>query len=407
VSKRINLAIVVGVFGILGSTTGFAQDACAGQKISKKVDKPIGAAEKAFQAKNWDEVIAKVAEAEAMTDVVMTDFDKYWLHEFRGRAMLQKQNYPEALKDLEASAASPCMPPADVQSRQKILIQLAYQTKAYPKVIEVGNKALAANGDPELGTYVGNAYYATEDYENSRRIMKDVVAKQEAAGTKVEDLTYRILQGSCIKLKDNPCVIDMLEKLVTHYPTRDYWQDLIGLMLAQTKNNNQLLNIWRVAESADALTEGAEYTEFAQLAIGQGLPGEAQAVLDRGFQKGVFAKTGKESANQLLAEAKNAVTLDKSTLEKQDASAKAKPTGDNDVKLGAAYLSYGMNDKAIEALQRGLGKGGVKNPDDAGLLLGMAYLRAGNKAEAAKAFATVKADPIYARVARLWALKAI
>jgi tetratricopeptide (TPR) repeat protein len=404
VSKRINVGIVFGVFGILGSTAVFAQDPCAGQKISKKIDKPIGAAEKAFQAKNWDEVIAKVAEAEAMTEVVPTDFDKYWMHEFRGRAMLQKQNYPEALKDLEASAGSPCLPAADVAPRNKILLQLAYQTKQYPKVIEIGNKALAANGDPEIGTYVGNAYYATEDYEGARRIMKDVVAKQEAAGKKPEDLTYRILQGSCIKLKDNPCVIDMLEKLVTHYPKPEYWQDLVGLMLAQTKNNNLLLNIWRVAESNNVLADPAEYTEYAQLAIGQGLPGEAQAVLDRAFQKGLFATRGKESANQLLAEAKGAVTLDKSTLEKQDASARAKPTGDNDVKLGAAYLSYGMNDKAIEALQRGIGKGGVKNPDDAGLLLGMAYLRAGNKAEAAKAFATVKADPIYARVARLWAL---
>ena len=70
-----------------------------------------------------------------------------------------------------------------------------------------------------------------------------------------------------------------------------------------------------------------------------------------------------------------AVTLDKSTLDKQDASARAKPTGDSDVKLGAAYLSYGENDKAIEAIKRGIGKGGVKNPDEAGLLLGIAYLR--------------------------------
>jgi hypothetical protein len=69
VSKRISLGFVVGVFGILGSTAVFAQDPCAGQKLSKKVDKPIGAAQKAFEAKNWDEVIAKAAEAEAMTEV--------------------------------------------------------------------------------------------------------------------------------------------------------------------------------------------------------------------------------------------------------------------------------------------------------------------------------------------------
>jgi tetratricopeptide (TPR) repeat protein len=341
-----------------------------------------------------------------MTEVPKSDFDQYWMNEFRGRAQINKQNYTEALTSLEASINSPCSPPAEKAARYKVLVQLAYQTKNYPKVIELGNKGIEAGGDVDLATYVGNAYYATDDYPNTRRVMSEVVAKQEAAGQKPEELTYRIVQGACIKMKDNPCIIDLLEKLVTHYPKPEYWQDLVSLMLAQTKNNNQLLNIWRVAESNNVLSDPAEYTEMAQLAIGQGLPGEAQSVLDRGFQKGVFAKSGKESATSVLNEAKTAVALDKTTLDKQEESAKAKPTGDNDVKLGAAYLSYGMNDKAVEALQRGIAKGGVKNPDDAGLLLGIAYLRTGNKAEAAKAFATVK-EPIYARVARLWTLSTI
>ena len=78
--------------------------------------------------------------------------------------------------------------------------------------------------------------------------------------------------------------------------------------------------------------------------------------------------------------------------------------GNADVKLGAAYLSYGENAKAIEALQRGIGKGSVQDPDEAGLLLGIAYLRAGNKAEAAKAFKTVSQDPTMTRIAKLWLL---
>jgi len=139
--------------------------------------------------------------------------------------------------------------------------------------------------------------------------------------------------------------------------------------------------------------------------MAQGLPGEAQSIIEKGFQKGVFKDAhDKDRANRLLAEAKGAVALDKSTLPKQDASARAKPTGDSDVKLGSAYLSYGEVDKAIEALQRGIAKGGVKNPDEAGLLLGMAYLRANNKPEANKAFATVNKTPTMTRIAKLWLL---
>jgi hypothetical protein len=151
------------------------------------------------------------------------------------------------------------------------------------------------------------------------------------------------------------------------------------------------------------MKDPTHYIEMAQLAMSQGLPGEAEASLNKGFQGGVFtAAREKDHATRLLADAKQAAALDKSTLDKQDASARAKATGDADAKLGAAYLSYGDNAKAIEALTRGIGKGGIKNPDEAGLLLGIAQLRSNNRDEAAKAFATVTRDPIMVRIARLW-----
>jgi tetratricopeptide (TPR) repeat protein len=404
VSNRIGVGIIVAL-GMLGSSVAFAQtDACGPKKFTKKIEKNMGAAEKAFNAKQWDQVLSSVAEAEA-AGVEQTEFDKFWIHEFRGRALLSQQKYAESVKDLDAGLASPCMEEGEKAPRQKILLQLAYQLKDYPKVIEVGNRILQTNPDPEIGVYVGNAYYIADDFENTRRVMKDVVAKQEAGSKPPDEITYRILQGACVKLKDNACVTELLEKLVAHYPKQTYWQDLMGLLMAQTKNNNQLLNMWRVAYGNDAVTDPAEFMEMAQLAMGQGLPGEAQAVLDKGFEKGVFTTARqKEQATALLNESKRAVTLDKSTLASQDTAARAKTTGDNDVKLGAAYLSYGENEKAVEALQRGIGKGGVKNADDAGILLGIAYLRLGNKPEAAKAFNTVKVDPTMTHIAKLWLL---
>ena len=78
---------------------------------------------------------------------------------------------------------------------------------------------------------------------------------------------------------------------------------------------------------------------------------------------------------------------------------------------GACFAEFGVQvvcaDKdaaKIEALQRGIGKGSVKNPDEAGMLLGIANLRIGNKEEALKAFQTVSKNPIMVRIAKLWVL---
>jgi hypothetical protein len=416
VSKRWGLGATVVAIGLFGSTSGaFAQGeqpaapnpACTDQKFAKKVEKNMRAADKASDEKKWDEVLAQVREADAV-EGEKSEWHKFWVHEYSGMAYVNLKQYPEAEREFDIALNSPCMPEAQKSNRLKVLLQLAYQNKNYPKAIEYGNLAVKAGGDPELLVYVGNAYYIQNDNENTKRVMTDLIKAQEAKGAKPEEQTYRILQSACSNLKDNACVIDQSEKLVTHYPKPEYWNQLISSMLREGKNDKQLLSVLRLAKGSDVLTEADQYYEMSRLALDQGLPGEAQSTVEEGFQKGIFKDAReKDRSTRLLDEAKKAAAYDKTTIDKQDAAAKAKPTGDSDVKLGAAYLSYDQTEKAIEAIKRGVAKGGVKDPDEAGLLLGMAYLRMGNKAEAANAFRTVTQNPLMARVAKFWLLKTV
>jgi tetratricopeptide (TPR) repeat protein len=391
---------------MLGLTApgAFAQGACTGAgKIGKTLAKPMKAAQDALNAKQWTAALAKTKEADAAAS--KTQFDQYMIHEFQGFAYSSLKQYDQAARELEAGFNSGCMPEADKPNRLKALTQLNYQIKNYPKVIDYGNRALKAGADDDLAVFVGQAYYITNDYKNTLRVMNDIVTQQEAKGQTPKEQTLQIIQSACLKLEDNACVTKQFEKLVSHYPKNEYWQNLVFSLMNGDSNDKQLLNIMRLAVGVDVMKQPSQYTEMAQLALEQGLPGEAQAVLEAGFAKGVFKDAREKDRNQrLLDSAKKAAALDRSSLDKQDAAAKAKPTGDADVKLGSAYLSYGEPAKAAEAIQRGLGKGGVKDADEAAILLGIAHLRAGNKAEAAKAFRTVKTDPTMTRIAKLWLL---
>jgi len=372
------------------------------KKIDKAYSKPLDDVQKAREAKNWDEMLAKAKEAQALT-AEKNVYESYLLHEFRGIAHASLKQYVEAVPELAASMESPCYPAASKLERTKVLMQLSYQGKDYDNAIVWGAKHYEATGDVDTGLYLGNAYYIKDDYPNTKKVMADVITKLEANGTKPDESTYRILQSACLQLKDNDCVVQLVEKLVAAYPKQEYWHNLIGSLLQGSKSDKEMLNVLRLADGMNMMRDGGEYTEMANHAMAQGLPGEAQTILEKGFKTNAYnLPRYKDQATRLLADAKNAVTLDKSTLDKQDASARAKPTGDSDVKLGAAYLSYGMNDKAIEALTRGVGKGGVKDPDEAGMLLGIAYLRTGKREEAGKAFATVTKSPVLVRVAKFW-----
>lgn len=406
-SDRLNLSAVVAVVGLFGfASSAMAQGACDSKKISKKLEKPLAGVQKAREAQDWAGMVTQIREADALP-VEKSEYDKFWLHELAGVAHANQKQYADAVREFDAALASPCMADADRPQRTKLLMQMSYQLKDYPGAIKYGTEAMKLVSDPEIAVYVGNAYYLTDDYANARRVVSEIIQKQETNGQKPDEQTIRILQSACLKLKDDACVVEQIEKLVQNYPKPEHWVDLVNSLLRVAKTDKEILNVLRLADGVDVMNTPAQFTEMAQLAMAQGLPGEAQAALEKGVQKKIFDASPRERdhANRLIGEAKKAATLDQSTLDKQDASARAKTTGDSDVKLGAAYLSYGQNDKAVEALKRGLGKGGVKAPDEASLLLGMAYFRSNNNAEAAKAFGAVTQDPALQRIAKLWLLK--
>jgi hypothetical protein len=75
------------------------------------------------------------------------------------------------------------------------------------------------------------------------------------------------------------------------------------------------------------------------------------------------------------------------------------------VQVGAAYLGFGLPDKAAAAINAGITKGNLKYYDEAYILQGIAYERLKNNADAIKAFEKVSKDQRYVRLAKLWILE--
>ncbi|HMD58469.1 MAG TPA: hypothetical protein VKG66_01700, partial [Steroidobacteraceae bacterium] len=111
-----------------------------------------------------------------------------------------------------------------------------------------------------------------------------------------------------------------------------------------------------------------------------------------------------ERNQRLLETARKAAAADRAAMAKNEKDAQAAPAGDELVQIGAAYLGFGLPDKAADAIDAGIAKGSLKRPNEAYLLLGIARARLKNAAEAGKAFGKVSGDPKYVRLAKLWEL---
>ena len=71
-------------------------------------------------------------------------------------------------------------------------------------------------------------------------------------------------------------------------------------------------------------------------------------------------------------------------------------------RLGNIYLDGDQFAKAITAINKGLARGGVKRPDTARLVLGMAYFNSGKYDEALEAFKAAGRDERSEQYANQW-----
>jgi tetratricopeptide (TPR) repeat protein len=157
-------------------------------------------------------------------------------------------------------------------------------------------------------------------------------------------------------------------------------------------------------DDTDTLDKADDYAEMGAMLVTGGYPNEAKQVLERGMAANVFQGDAKTRAQEDLNRAKSGAALDAKELGTAASQLAAAKTGNQMVGIGKLYFSAGQYDKAVDAIQQGLAKGGVTDADDANLLLGIAAARLGKAPDAKAAFDAVK-NPTLAEVANLWKLK--
>jgi lipopolysaccharide biosynthesis regulator YciM len=397
-------ALVLVVLLSLGSVN----EALAQEKIGAKVGKPLKAAQEALQKKQWDQALAKITEADAVSG--KSAFEQYQINEMKGYVLLQQRKYGEVAGVYEQNLKSGKMPAEQVNDRLKLLVQLYTATRNYPKVIENGDRWLKAGGkDIDTQVLVGQAYYLQKDYKNAVTSLQNTIRTAEQAGKPVEENWLQIVRSAQQNLGDNAGATETMEKMVRLFPKTEYWDFLISTRLREKGSDRVTLNLLRLARQVGVLDTPEEYTELAEMLLEDGLPGEAKAVMEAGYQAKVFETTDKARADRYarrLNEAKTSASKDLASLPATERDAAKVPTGQGDVALGMAYSSFGQYDKAAAALARGIEKGGVRDPDQANMMLGITQVKLGNRDAALKAFEQVSADPQMAEVARLWKIAA-
>jgi TolA-binding protein len=254
--------------------------------------------------------------------------------------------------------------------------------------------------------YVGQAYYELKDYKAAVNFFSDLVARKEKAGRRPDRNELILLQSSYQRAGDKAAARATLQKVVRYYPDPSTWALLIHEVKRARLDSRQKLHLYRLMQATGNLKEPQEYMDYSLAAMDTGLMGESEKVLENGIREKVFrADADRSRAERYRKSAAAEAASKRSELARLEAAAKTAGTGNEYISLGTTLYSLGRYDQAVDALRAGIAKGKLTNEADAHLTLGMALLKAGQKAEARKAFSSTKSDDeVTHRIAELWAL---
>lgn len=401
--------------GVVSAATMFAptvaqaaEDKSANKITTKAVGEAMKKAQEAISKKQWDAALPEIKKAQAVEK--KTPFEAYQIDEFLGYVLIQQKKYAEAAPVYERTLNSGFLPQDQADERMKTLAQLYFQVKDYKKSAEWAKKSLERSpNDESTGQLLAQAYYLLEDYPNAATAMTKVVRNAERAGRKPQENWLQIVLSSHFKANNKDGVAAALKDMVRYYPNEEYWENLLDIYRRKYSNDDRLvLGYYRLMENVGALKDKGDIVEMAQLAMDAGVPGEAEQIVERGIQNGTLKsddKTEQGRYERLLNGAKKQASADRASLAQLAKEAEKSTQGQADVALGHAYLSYGQYDEAIAAIERGLKKGGVTDVDEAQILLGIAFLKKGQKEQARRAFNAVKDDSKWSDLSDLWVIR--
>ncbi|HEY2417061.1 MAG TPA: hypothetical protein VGH84_04020 [Steroidobacteraceae bacterium] len=383
-----------------------AEGAAGGPTVSKALAKPLKAAQDALVAKNWDAALSSIKTAQSEPGE-KSAYDNYVINQMLLFIYVQKQDFTAAAPALEAAAASQYATADQQKTWLRALMGIYFQQKDYAKTVEFGEQAVKKGvNDTDTLKTIADSQGKLGKWKDAAATVQEVLQRQDKPDEQL--LAYQ--WNAYVKANDDADAAKVIEKLVSYYPKPDYWLNALApLLRMDIKDAHLQLDVYRLMSDVGVLKRPGDYADMAELALDQGYPGETQSVLQKAFAANVFTEQrDKDRYQHLLDGAKQRAAADQASLPASEKDAANAPTGDRLVQVGAAYLSYGQNEKALADLTKGIAKGNLKYPDEANLLLGMAQLRSHDAADAQKAFDKVAASSNsgYARLGKLWSLHA-
>lgn len=365
--------------------------------VGQACGKVLESVQELAEAERWAEAERALQGASACG----TSYEKSQVYNFSGYVLYSQDKYREAVQAYTNMIREP-----DVDERQAVntrytIAQLYLILEDYPAAIrelEAWMKiSPTVNSDAKV--LLAQAYYQSDRRNDALRLVEEAIKEQEARGNLPKEAWWSLQRVIYYENDNYAKVVEILKKLIVHYPSFSYWRQLGGMYGELNQEINQLVAT-DLVYLAGQLDQERQIISLAYMYMGAGAPFMGARIIEKGMKDGKIARTGENL--EILGMALQQGSDSKRALPVLEEAAKSLGKGTLYARLSGVYLDLDENEKAVAAARNAINRGGVDRIDITYMNLGNALLNLHCYNDAINAFRQAAKSERSAKYAAQW-----
>lgn len=368
--------------------------------LREPVFKDFAQVQEKTEANDWKGALTVLKGLEAKSSKY-TSFEKANLWNYYGWVYYSLEDYPQSIRYYNKVLAESELSEALQLGTLYTLAQLLFVQEDYRGAVAKLQEWMKLQPIIGAEAYVllAQGYYQLNDMNNALKNVNIAISDVEGKGKVANENWYTLQRAIYYEQGNNQKVIEILQKLVRHYPKVSYWTQLSG-MYGQVEQEKNQLHALEVVYLMGGLTNERDLLNLAYLNMGQDVPNEAARIIEKGMKEGKIQRTAKNL--EVLATALRLGQDVKKSIPVLEEAAKKSEDGDLYARLAGLYLDSDDNKAALEAGNQAYKRGGVKRMDQLHIVMGMAHANLQQYDQAIAAFQKAMQDKRSEKFAAQW-----
>ncbi|MBR9909486.1 MAG: tetratricopeptide repeat protein [Gammaproteobacteria bacterium] len=369
--------------------------------LRQSVFKDFGAIQEKTEANDWKGALEELKDLERSKVDKYTSYERANVWNYYGWVYYSLENYPEAIRYYERLLKEEELSDALQLGTLYTLAQLLFVQEDYRGAVTRLEEWMSLQTIIGADAYVllAQGYYQVGDMEKARKNVDFAVNDFESKDKVPKENWYSLQRAIYYEKGDNKKVIEILTKMVRHYPKPTYWKQLAGLYGATEQESNQL-HAMETLYLMGELTNEKELLNLAYLFLGAEVPYKSARIIEKGMKDKIIEESSKNL--EVLATAWRLAQHVKLAIPVMEKAAQKSDEGDLYARLAGIYLDTDQFEKALDVGEKAAKRGGVKRPDQLAIVMGMANVNLGKYDAAIKEFRKATKDKRSKQFAVQW-----